>query len=108
VLFWPIAKIHHPRSYARDIESQRIPFHRENVAGIEVGEYPALNSRNPSGSNSKRKRRCFRNPDLSSLSLYSFEKRGENISHGISVDEILATLYFLLCVSVPLAVLGGW
>ena len=52
------------------------------------------NSRNPSWSKTRRKKRRFHSPDLSSPSLCSFEKRGENISHGISVDGILATLHF--------------
>jgi len=52
-----------------------------------------------SRSTSRRKRRCHIKQTFSSPSLYSFKKCGENFSHGIPVDEILATLYFLLCAS---------
>ena len=89
-------------------EAQRIPCRSENVAGIEVGEYTALNSRNPSWSISMRKRRRYHTLNLSSLS-YSSSKRGftnfpETVLRFREIRETLSSLG----VSVSPAVLGGW
>jgi hypothetical protein len=96
--------------FARDTEARRIPCFVENVAGIEGGVYPALNSRNPSGSNSKRKRRSFPHPESLLPLAFSPSKRGfanfpETVLRFRKIRETLSSPVL----SVPLCLeRSGW
>jgi len=80
-----------------------------NVAGISPTEIPWSKFPQPvlETFQEKEEMKQHAKPLLPPLDLPS-RNRGVYFGHGIPVGGINATFVFLLCVSVSLAVLGGW